>query len=61
MSVARGGGIIYLYSSDITTLVNSFPSARKAAEFYNCSHHTIIKYAKSGEIFQSQWILSTML
>lgn len=39
ISVANGS-TIYLYDSD-GFLVNTFSPARKAAEFFNCSHLTI--------------------
>jgi group I intron endonuclease len=61
ISIAKGGGAIYVNSSDGSTLINSFPSARKAAEFFNCSHHTIIKYANSGKVFKEKWLLSLTL
>jgi len=61
ISAAKGGGIIYLYSSDKSSLVNSFPSARKAAEYFNSNHHTIKRYVLNGQLFQGKWILSTSL
>lgn len=57
MSEARDT-IVYVYNSDKTTLVNSFPSAKKAAEFFNCSHSTILRYISNGLIFKDRWILS---
>lgn len=60
MSIIKGGGTIFVYDSD-GSLVNSFESARKAAEELNCDHKTILRYAKSGELFRDQWILSTFL
>jgi len=33
MSTAKGEGTIYVYNADKTTLINTFPSARKTAEF----------------------------
>jgi group I intron endonuclease len=58
MSITKGGGIIYVYNVDKSLLVNSFPSARKAAEHFNCNHSTIKKYTLNGEIFKEEWILS---
>jgi group I intron endonuclease len=58
MSIARGGGTIYVYDLQ-GTLVNSFSSARKAAEFFNCHHPAIVKHMKSGKLFQDKWILSS--
>jgi len=58
ISAARDGSSIFVYDTN-RTLVNSFISARKAAEFFNCSHHTIIKYCKNGLIFQDKCILSS--
>jgi group I intron endonuclease len=60
MSIIKGGGTIFVYDSN-SSLVNSFPSARKAAEELNCDHKTIIRYTKSGKLFRDQWILSTSL
>ena len=57
MRVARGT-TIYVYSIDKSTLVNTFSSAREAAEYFNCRHKTIMKYVKNELIFQNQWILS---
>jgi hypothetical protein len=34
MSIAKGGSIIYVYDTQ-SILVNSFSSARKAAEYFN--------------------------
>src|SRR5690606_36681902 len=58
MSVAQGTAI-YVYSSDGTTFINSFPSARNAAKFFNSCHSTMKRYALNGKFFQAKWILST--
>lgn len=55
------GTTIYVYSPDKMTLINSFSSARKAAEEFNVSKDTILKYTKDGKLFKEQWILSTSL
>ena len=60
MSSAQGTAI-YVYSSDKSTLINTFSSANKAAEFFNCHYQTVLKYAKNGGIFKNQWFLSTTL
>lgn len=39
------GQVIYVYSSDKFTLINTFNSSRKAAEFFECSKDTILKYS----------------
>jgi group I intron endonuclease len=57
ISATRGGGSIFVYDTN-RTLVNSFISARKAAEYFNCSHATISNYIKSGKLFKNKWILS---
>jgi hypothetical protein len=57
MSVAKGTAI-YVYDSN-GTLVNTFSSGRKAAEHFDCSHPTILKYSINGLVFKGQWILST--
>jgi len=59
MSVAKGTAI-YVYDSN-GTLVNTFSSGRKAAEHFDCSHPTILKYSINGLVFKGQWILSTSL
>jgi group I intron endonuclease len=57
LSIAKGGGIIYVY--DIHgTLVYSFSSGRKAAEFFECHNQTIMRHIKNQKIFKKQWILS---
>jgi len=55
---AANGITIYVYDADKTTLVNSFASARKAGEYFNCCHKTIKRYALNGSIFKDKWILS---
>lgn len=57
LSVAKGTAI-YQYSSDLSTIINKFSSANKAAEYFNISRPTILKYAHSRKIFQDKWILS---
>jgi hypothetical protein len=39
-------------------LFNTFPSSKATAKHFNCSHHTILKYAKSQEIFKNKYVLS---
>jgi len=58
MSLAKGGGTIYIYDTH-GSLVNSFHSARKAAEFLKTDHQVIMRYLRSGKVFKEQWILST--
>lgn len=57
ISIAKGVRI-YVYSSNKCTILNSFSSSRKAAEFFKCSHPTINIYVKNGKLFKKQWILS---
>lgn len=52
------GSSIYQYARD-GSLVNTFCSTRKAAEFFNWAHNTIARDIRNGELFQNQWILST--
>lgn len=52
------GNKIYVYSSDNSKLINTFSSARKAAEFFSVSKDTITKYARNEQIFQEKWIFS---
>lgn len=56
MSEAKGT-IIYLYSLDFQ-LLDTFISSRVAAKYFNHSHTVMIKYARSGEIFQDKFVLS---
>lgn len=58
MSVAKGTSI-YVYSSDKSTLINTFTSARKASEYFNCAHTTIIKHVRNGLISKGGWFLLT--
>lgn len=51
------GTIIYVYDTQ-SLLVNTFYSANKAAEFFNCSHTTILRYAKNNKLFKDKWYLS---
>jgi group I intron endonuclease len=52
------GTAIYVYSSDKSTLINTFSSFRKAAVFFNCNHITIKNYCSNERLFQDKWILS---
>ena len=58
MSIAKGGSIIYVYDTQ-SILVNSFSSARKAAEYFNVNKGTILSYSKNGKLFGNKWILCT--
>lgn len=58
ISTSKGGSSIYVYDTQ-GTLVNSFSSARKAAEVLGTNYHTILKYAKNGNIFKDKWKLFT--
>jgi group I intron endonuclease len=57
MSLAKGS-TIYVYSIEDFTLINTFISSRKAAEFFCVSKDTILNYTKNGKLFQDKWILS---
>jgi len=57
ISLAKGGGTIFVYNSD-HLLVNSFESARKAAEYFNVDKNTIVRYSNSGNLFKNEWLLS---
>jgi hypothetical protein len=46
ISIAKGGGIIYVYDSQ-SIQVNTFSSARNAAEYFKTTHKTIMKYVKN--------------
>jgi group I intron endonuclease len=54
ISLAKGGGPIFVYSFDKKTLLNTFHSARKAAEYYNTSHSIILKHARNGTLYKNQ-------
>lgn len=61
MSIAQvKSTAIYVYDLE-GTLLHDFTSARKAAEFFSCNHHTIKRYALNGEVFKDKWIISTSL
>jgi group I intron endonuclease len=51
------GTAIYVYDTQ-GSLVNTFSSASKAAEYFNCTHVTILKYSRNGNIFKDKWKLS---
>jgi len=51
------GTKIYLYSLD-NTLIQTIPSVMKAVKELKASHITIMKYAKSHDIFRNKFILS---
>jgi group I intron endonuclease len=57
LSLAKGGGIIFVYDIQ-DTLVNTFSSARKAAEHFNSNHSTILKYVKNENLFRGKWRLT---
>src|SRR5690606_31581361 len=57
LSIANGGGTIYIYDTQ-GLLVNSFSSARKTAEYFNCNHKTIMRYVRNNKLFQDKWYLS---
>jgi len=38
--------------SDRSILINTFTSARKAREFFYCSHKTILCYTENGNYFK---------
>jgi len=57
ISYAKGGGTVFVYDLE-GTLVNTFSSARKAAEYFHCTHVTILRYIRNNKLFQNQWILS---
>lgn len=54
---AAKGTTIYVYNTQ-NILVYTFSSANKAAKSFDCSHPTIIKYAKNNKLFQNKWYLS---
>src|SRR5690349_12333693 len=58
---SANGTAIYVYSSEDKTLINTFSSASKAAEFFNSTHYEILKHARNNLIFKEQWILSTSI
>jgi|ERR1700761_5650202 len=57
MSATRGT-TIYVYDSKGVTLLNTFTSARKTAEYFNTYNKTILNYCSNGKLFKEQWILS---
>jgi hypothetical protein len=59
MNINRGTAI-FVYDTQ-GSLVYNFSSANKAAEFFDCYHTTILKYARNSRIFKNKWRLSTFL
>jgi group I intron endonuclease len=57
MSAAKGT-TVYIYSSNDSTLIYTFPSSYKAAEHFNCGKDTILRYIKNGKLFKGEYILS---
>lgn len=57
ISVSKGT-VIFVYDTK-GSLSNTFCSAREAGKHFDCTFNTILKYAKNGELFQDEWILST--
>lgn len=60
MSMAKGT-TIYVYTLDKSNLINTFPSANKAAEYFNCSIQTILNYSISDKVFKEKFILSRVI
>jgi group I intron endonuclease len=58
MSISKGGGTIYVYNLDKSSLVNTFPSARNAAKYFNVGKDTILRNIKSGKLFKGEYLLS---
>jgi hypothetical protein len=56
------GTIIYLYSlgpnNKPNQLLETFPSSKSASKNFNTNTNTIMKYARSNNIFRDQYILS---
>lgn len=59
MSIVKGTAI-YVYDTQ-GSLAYIFSSARKAAEFFDCSYPTILKFARNGLLFKERWILFTSI
>jgi group I intron endonuclease len=56
ISVIQGTSI-FVYDSN-GLLVNTFNSARKAAEYFGSNHQIILRYARNNKLFQDKWYLS---
>lgn len=52
------GSAIFVYDLE-GSLVNTFPSARKAAEYFNSNHPIIMRYLKNNKLFQGKWLLTS--
>jgi len=50
---------VYLSSSP-TILSREFVSISEAANYFDCSNTTISRFIKNGQVFQKQWILSSL-
>ena len=51
------GYTICVYSAEGHVILNTFASAAQAGHSFGCSRPTILKYAKSGEVFMGQYRL----
>jgi hypothetical protein len=60
ISIARGGGTIYVYDSQ-GSLVNTFSSTREAGKEFDVHHKTIMRYEINGKLFKDKWKLSLSL
>jgi hypothetical protein len=54
ISLAKGGGTIFVYDSQ-GIFLNIFSSTRKAAEYFNRNHSIILKYVKNKNFFRGKW------
>jgi group I intron endonuclease len=57
---ASQGTAIFVYDSQ-GSLVNTFTSVRKAAEYFNSHHHTIMKYIRNDKLFKDKWIFVSII
>lgn len=60
MSLKRGNPVnVYEKDSGEFSLIGSFVSTRKAANFLNISPGTVTKYMQSGTLFKDKYKFST--
>jgi len=60
MSIAQGY-TIYVYTADKSRLLYTFSFVRKAALHFDVFKDSILKYARNGELYKNEWIISNIL
>jgi hypothetical protein len=53
-SIAKGGGIIYVYDTQNTLVILLVQKKKKAAKYLNCHNQTIMKYIRNQKILKKK-------